>query len=105
MQVQANMVSHQAESNRREMNLKYWFMKIEHIYTGAMRKQTWYHIKLEALYAIHVQGNSNKSQTEHGQNFYKNNTEASRIEQIFEDKRSYIIKALQIKPDIGATHK
>ena len=71
------------------------------------RNQTWYHIKLEALYAIHVQGNINKSQIEslNMSRTYKNNTEASRVEQIFGDKRSYVIKALQIKPDIGATHK
>ena len=49
-------------------------------------KQTWCHIKLEALYDIHVQGSINKSQTEHEQNFYKNNAEASRIEQILKTR-------------------
>ena len=51
---------------------------------------------------------------QHGQKFYKHNAEAPRNEnrntmnmqsQIFESKRSHIIKTLEIKPDIGTTHK
>ena len=102
LQVQANMESHQAESNRRGMNLKYWFMKMEHIYTSATKHGTissWKHCMPYMFKVILTNHRLNMSRT------YKNNTEASRVEQIFGDKRSYVIKALQIKPDIGATHK
>ena len=83
MQVQANMESHQAESNRRGMNLKYWFMKMEHIYTSATKHGTissWKHCMPYMFKVILTNHRLNMSRT------YKNNTEASRIEQILKTR-------------------